>query len=33
MKTFIEFEVTDANKNNTRIGANFKNNGIRITYD
>lgn len=31
MKTFVEFEVTDANKNNTRIGANFKNNGIRIT--
>ena len=33
MKTFIEFEVTEANKNNTRIGANFKNNGIRVTYN
>lgn len=33
MKTFIEFEVTEANKSNTRIGANFQNNGIRITYD
>lgn len=33
MKTFVEFEVTEANKNNTRIGANFKNNGIRVTYN
>ena len=33
MKTFVEFEVTEANKSNTRIGANFQNNGIRVTYN
>lgn len=33
MKTFITLEVTEENKNNSRVGVNFQNHGIKVTYD
>ena len=33
MKTLLEFEVNESNKNNARIGVNFIENNINITYN
>lgn len=33
MKTFLEFEVNESNKSNTRIGVKFIENNINVTYD